>query len=153
MLAQLQQSDPERWANRIDLLKEAVDRVMDAEMQRASIVRGDGTRQPLDLPYSYVMHASEDMRGIERPHTHVMVPVMDRDRERPFNVYPKDPQHTRGAAQRETERCFGLERLRDRELEHHVGLDPEGKHDLQPERDWRLSFPGRELKSGFPGRC
>ena len=40
---------------------------------------------------------------------------MDRDRERPFNVYPKDTQHTREVAQRETERLFDLQRERDRQ--------------------------------------
>ena len=115
MLAQLQQAEPDWWANRLELMKEVVDRVMDAEMQRAGIVRGDGTRQPLDLPYSYVIHASEDKRGVESPHAHVIVPAMDRDRERPFNVYPKDTQLTREVAQRETERLFDLQRERDRQ--------------------------------------
>ncbi|HNS51661.1 MAG TPA: hypothetical protein PKO09_10835 [Anaerolineae bacterium] len=153
MLAQLRQADPERWANRLDLMKELVDRVMDAEMQRAGIVRGDGTRQPLDLPYSYVIHAGEDKKGVESPHAHVIVPAMDRDRERPFNVYPRDTQHTRDVAQRETERCFGLERLRDREFGRHVGLDPKEEHQLQPERDWQPSFPGPGMDRDFHGRC
>ncbi|MGQ9600235.1 MAG: hypothetical protein ACUVWZ_12560 [Anaerolineae bacterium] len=132
-------------------MKELVDRVMDAEMQRAGIVRGDGSRQPLDLPYSYVFHASEDKKGIESPHAHVIVPAMDRDRERPFNIYPRDTRLTREVAQREAERCFGLERLRDREFKHHIGLDPERTHDLQPERDWQPSFPGWELDRDFYG--
>ncbi len=45
------------------------------------------------------------------------VSATDRDRERPFNVYPVDAQHTREVARRETERFFRLERVRDGELE------------------------------------
>ena len=119
----------------------------------AGFLRRDGSRQPLDLPYSYVIHASEDKKGVESPHAHVIVPAMDRDRERPFNVYPKDTQHTREVAQRETECIFGLERLRDRVFEHHVGPDPEREHEPQPQRDWQPSFPGRELDRDFHGRC
>ena len=134
-------------------MKELVDRVMDAEMQRAGIVRGDGTRQPLDLPYSYVIHASEDKRGIESPHAHVIVPAMDRDRERPFNVYPKDTQHTRQVAQREIERIFGLERLRDHQLEPDRGT-LERTWDQRLDKDWHPSLGGRELHMpDFHGRC
>ena len=138
MLAQLQQADCERWANRLDLMKEVVDRVMDAEMQRAGIVRGDGTRQPLDLPYSYVIHASEDKKGVESPHAHVIVPAMDRDREWPFNVYPKDTRHTREVAQRETERLFDLQRERDRQPV------------TEPRPEVGLALPDREVP--FHGR-
>lgn len=153
MLAQLRQSDPERWADRLDLMKELVDRVMDAEKQRAGIVRGDGTRQPLDLPYSYVIHASEDKKGVESPHAHVIVPAMDRDRERPFNVYPQDTQHTREVSQRETERIFGLERVRDHKLEPDSGT-PEHTWDQRLDREWHPSFGGRELDMpDFHGRC
>jgi hypothetical protein len=151
MLAQLRQSEPERWADRLDLMKELVDRVMDAEMQRAGIVRGAGTRQPLDLPYSYVIHASEDKKGVESPHAHVIVPAMDRDRERPFNVYSKDTQHTREVAQRETERIFGLERPRDRQIEEE--WNPDRAPDRQPDRDWLPSFRGLEMDRDFHGRC
>jgi len=150
-LAQLQQADPERWANRLDLVKKLVDRVMDSEMQRAGIVRGDGTRQPLDLPYSYVIHASEDKRGVESPHAHVIVPAMDRDRERPFNVYPQDTQLTREVAQRETERLFGPERLRDRPFQHEAGRDPEQTHGQPLERDWQPSWPGLDRDREFHG--
>ena len=100
-----------------------------------------------------MIHASEDKKGVESPHAHVIVPAMDRDRERPFNVYPSDTQHTREVAQRETERIFGLERLRDRVFEHHVGPDPEREHEPQPQRDWQPSFPSRELDRDFHGRC
>ncbi len=40
----------------------------------------------------------------------MIVPAMDRDRERPFNVYLKDTQHTREVARRETEHLFQLEK-------------------------------------------
>jgi hypothetical protein len=124
-LAQLEEVDPERWANRHELLGELVQRVMDAEMERAGVERPDGGRDPLDLPYSYVIHAPQDSNGIESPHAHVIVPAFDRDRERPFNVYPKDVQHTREVAERETERLFELGRVRDR------GYEPE----LEPEQE------------------
>ena len=120
-LAELQESDPERWANRRELLEEVVHRVMDAEMERAGFQRPDGTKQPLDLPYSYVIHAPDDSNGIESPHAHVIVPAMDRDGERAFNVYRYDVQQTRAVAERETERLFELSRVRDREPE----LEPE----------------------------
>lgn len=115
LLAKLEQVDPERWANRMDLLAEIVDRVMDAERERAGMLRPDGSREPLDLAYSYVLHAPDDANGVESPHAHVIVPAMDRDRERPFNIYAKDVQHTRQVAERETERLFTLERTRERE--------------------------------------
>jgi hypothetical protein len=79
LVAGLEEVDPERWANRRDLLEEVVHRVMDAEMERAGVQRPDGTKQPLDLPYSYVIHAPDDRNGVESPHAHVIVPAMDRD--------------------------------------------------------------------------
>jgi hypothetical protein len=144
MLAQLQRDDPERWANRLDLMKEVVDRVMDAEMQRAGFIRRDGSRQPLDLPYSYVIHASEDKKGVESPHAHVIVPAMDRDRDRPINVYPKDAQHTREVAQCETEHLFQLQRIRDHQREPDWGT-PERTWDQPLDKEWHPSFGGREL--------
>ena len=92
----------------------------------------------MDLPYSYVIHAPPDANGVESLHAHVIMPAMDRNREQAFNVYPKDTQHTREVAERETERIFELSRLRDRE----PGLD------LQPEMD--LAVPDREVD--FHGR-
>jgi hypothetical protein len=134
-------------------MKEVVDRVMDAEMQRAGTTRGDGSRQPVDLPYSDVIRASEDKKGVESPHAHVIVPAMDRDRKRPFNVYPKDTQRTREAAQRETERIFRLERVRDHQPEpdRHT---PGRSWDQPLDKDWHPSFGGRELDMpDFHGRC
>jgi len=116
-VAQLEQTDPGRWSQRRDLLEEVVHLVMDAEMERAGIRRPDGSSQPLDLPYSYVIHAPDDALGVESSHAHVIVPAMDRDRERPFNVYPKDVQHTREVAEREMERLFELSRVQDRQAE------------------------------------
>jgi len=152
MFAQLQEADPERWADRLDLMKELVDRVMDAEMQRAGFMRSDGSRQPLDLPYSYVVHASEDKKGVESPHAHVIVPAMDRDRERPFNVYPKDTQQTREVAQRETDRVFGLERLWDRQFGLEPKWEPERTPDRESDVDWQPSLGGVELDRDFHGR-
>jgi hypothetical protein len=102
-------------------------------------VEWPGGRQPLDLPYSYIIHAPPDANGMESLHAHVSTPAMDREREQAFNVYRKDNQHTREVAERETERIFELSRLRDREL----GLD------LQPEMaldflDRGIEFHGRE---------
>jgi hypothetical protein len=65
LVAELETVDPERWASRRELLEEVVHRVMDAEMERAGVQRPDDTRQPLDLPYSYVIHAPDDSNGIE----------------------------------------------------------------------------------------
>jgi hypothetical protein len=130
-VAGLEKLDPERWANRRELLEEVVHRVMDAEMERAGIQRPDGSTQPLDLPYSYVIHAPDDVNGTESSHAHVIVPAMDRDRERPFNVYPKDVQHTREVAQEETERLFELSRVRDRQ--------PELEQEPEMEMDWGIS--------------
>lgn len=76
---------------------------------------------------------------------------MDRDRERPFNVYPNDTQHTREVAQRETERIFALERVRGRQLE--FDWDPERAPDRQPDRERQPSFGGLELERDFRGRC
>jgi hypothetical protein len=117
LVARLEEVDPERWANRRELLEEVVHRVMDAEMKRAGVLRPDGTRQPLDLPYSYVIHAPDDSQGVESPHAHVIVAAMDCDGERAFNVYRHDVQQTRGFAERETERLFELSRVRERQPE------------------------------------
>ena len=95
LVAGLEKVDPERWANRRELLEEKVHRIMDAAMERAGLERPDGRRQPLDLPYSYVIHAPDDSQGIESLHAHVITPAMNREREQAFNVYPKDTQHTR----------------------------------------------------------
>lgn len=113
LVAELQEIDPQRWEQRRDLMAELVDRVMDAEMERAGFDRPDGGRQPLDLPYAYVIHAPDDDRGVESTHAHVVVPGMDRNREHPFNVYPGDPHCTRQVAEREAEHLFELERVRD----------------------------------------
>jgi len=94
---------------------------MDAEMERAGIHRPDGTKQPLDLPYSYVIHAPDDSHGVESPHAHVIVPATDQDGERAFNVYRHDVQQTREVAERETERLFELSRVRERQ--HEPGLE------------------------------
>lgn len=67
-------------------MSELVENVMAGEMVRA----GDewpGGRQPLDLPYSYVIHAPPDANGVKILHTHVITPAMDRDRDQVFNVY------------------------------------------------------------------
>ena len=120
LVAELEEVDPERWANRRELLEEVVHRVMDAEMERAGVQRPDGTKQPLDLPCSYVIHAPDDSDGIESPHAHVIVPAMDGqspDGERAFNVYRRDVQQTRAVAERETERLFELSRVRERQPE------------------------------------
>jgi hypothetical protein len=121
LVAQLEDVDAERWAARRELLEEVVHRVMDAEMERAGTPTGDDSTQPLDLPYSYVIHAHDDERGIESPHAHVITPAMDRNRERPFNVYPGDHLRTRQVAEEETEALFELDRVRrltpDLELE------------------------------------
>jgi hypothetical protein len=132
-IAELERVDPELWATRRERMAELVEDVMAAEMERAG-VEWPGGRQPLDLPYSYVIHAPPDAKGVESLHAHVITPAMDREREQAFNVYRKDTQHTREVAERETERIFELSRVRDRE----VGTD------LQPEVD--LAFPDREIE-------
>jgi hypothetical protein len=132
-IAQLEEVDPELWARRRELMADLVENVMAGEMERAG-VEWPGGRQPLDLPYSYVIHAPPDANGVESLHAHVITPAMDREREQAFNVYRKDTQHTREVAERETERIFELSRVRDRE----VGTD------LQPEVD--LAFPDREIE-------
>jgi hypothetical protein len=126
LVAELEEVDPERWAHRRELLEELVHRVMDAEMERAGIERLDGTKQPLDLPYSYVLHAPDDGNGVESSHAHVIVPAMDREGERAFNVYRHDVQQTREVAERETERLFELSRVREREIEGDLWPGPEG---------------------------
>jgi hypothetical protein len=126
LVAGLEQVDPERWANRRELLEEVVHRVMDAEMERAGVQRSDGTKQPLDLPYSYVIHAPDDSDGVESPHAHVIVPAMDRDGDRAFNVYRHDVQQTRQIAERETERLFELSRVRERQLEQPLERERSG---------------------------
>jgi len=136
-MVQLEKIDPELWARRRELMAELVEDVMAAEMERRGVEWPGGT-QPLDLPYSYVIHAPPDANGVESLHAHVITPAMDREREQAFNVYRKDTQHTRDVAERETERIFELSRVRDRE----AGVD------LQPEI--ALAFPDREIE--FHGR-
>ncbi len=121
-IARLEQVDPERWAERRELMHELVQQVMHAEMERRGI-EWPGGRQPMDLPYSYVIHAPDDKNGVESLHAHVITPAMDRDGERPFNIYPKDVQLTRQVAERETERLFELERVRERQQEQEPGRD------------------------------
>jgi hypothetical protein len=136
-IALLEQVNPELWARRRELMAELVENVMAGEMERAG-VEWPGGRQPLDLPYSYVVHAPPDGNGVESLHAHIITPATDRDREQAFNVYRKDTQHTREVAERETERIFELSRVRDRE----AGVD------LQPEI--ALALPDREIE--FHGR-
>jgi len=59
-----------------------------------------------------VIHAHDDEKGIENPHTHVITPAIDRNREQPFNVYPGDHLRTRQVAEEETEALFELDRVR-----------------------------------------
>ena len=136
-MAQLEGIDPELWTRRRELMAELVEDVMAGEMERRG-VEWPGGRQPLDLPYSYVIHAPQDANGVESLHAHVITPAMDREREQAFNVYRRDTQHTREVAERETERIFELSRVRDRE----PALD------LQPQID--LAFPDRDIE--FHGR-
>ena len=98
----------------------------------------------MDLPYSYVLHAPNDKNGVESLHAHVIVPAMDRDGERAFNVYPKDVQRTRQVAERETERLFELERVRERQPEL------EQAQELQP--DMELDGLALEIDRDFHGR-
>jgi hypothetical protein len=125
---------PDRWVdcglggNWREILDNAMELQTDKVLLRALIIRPpqemvagllrpDGTKQPLDLPYSYVIHAPDDSNGVESPHAHVIVPAMDRDGERAFNVYRHDVQQTREVAERETERLFELSRVRERQPE------------------------------------
>lgn len=105
LVAGLEQVDPERWANRRELPEEVARQVVgdNIEMQRAGHRTGpaDGSRQLLDLPYSYVIHAPDDSNRVESPHAHVIVPAMDRDGERAFSVYRYDVQQTREVAERD----------------------------------------------------
>jgi len=152
LIAQLEEVDPELWARRREVMSDLVEHVMEAEMERAG-VKWPGGRQPLDLPYSYVIHAPDDAQGIESLHAHVITAAMDRNREQPFNVYPKDTQHTREVAERETERLFQLERVRDRQLGRESREGPEHAHNQQPDEDWRPSYGDREIEMpDFHGR-
>jgi hypothetical protein len=135
-IAEMEHLDPERWANRREVMHELVQQVMDEEMKRRGIEWPGGT-QPLDLPYSYVLHAPDDKNGVESLHAHVITPAMDRDGERAFNVYPQDVQLTRQVAERETERLFELERLRHLERD-----DPQIEVGV-PELELEISFFGR----------
>jgi hypothetical protein len=125
---------PDRWVdcglggNRRELLEEVVHRVMDAEMERAGVLRSDGTKQPLDLPYSYVIHAPDDSNGVESPRAQVIVLAMDRDGERAFNVYRQDAQQTREVAERETGRLFELSRVREWQPE----LERQPSQEMEP---------------------
>jgi hypothetical protein len=134
LVARLKEMDPERWGQRRELMAELVDRVMDAEMQRAGVERPDGKRQPLDLPYAYVIHAPDDERGIESTHAHVVIPAMDREREHAFTVYPGDHDQTRQVAEQEAERLFALGRVRDLEPELDLGAKLEPGLTLNLER-------------------
>lgn len=134
LVAQLKEVDPERWGQRRDLMAELVDRVVDAEMERAGVKLPDGHRQPLDLPYAYVIHAPDDDRGVESTHAHVVLPGMDCEGEHPFNVYPGDQHQTRQVAEREAERLFALDRVRDLEPEIDLGAKPERGLSLSLER-------------------
>jgi hypothetical protein len=134
LVAQLKEVDPERWGQRRDLMAELVDRVVDAEMDRTGLKLPDGRRQPLDLPYAYVIHAPDDGRGVESTHAHVVLPGMDREGEHPFNVYPGDQHLTRQVAEREAERLFALDRLRDLEPELDLGAKLERGLTLNLER-------------------
>ncbi len=135
-IALLEQVDPERWAERHERMHELVQRVMDAEMDRRGIEWPRG-RQPMDLPYSYVIHAPDDKNGVESLHAHVITPAMDRDGERPFNVYPQDVQFTRQVAEQETERIYALERVR------HLNRDDLQMEPEIPELEMEISFFGR----------
>lgn len=134
-IALLEQVDPERWAGRRERMHELVQQVMDAEMERRGI-EWPGGRQPMDLPYSYVLHAPDNKNGVESLHAHVITPAMDRDGERPFNVYPQDVQHTRQVAEQETERIYELERVRQLDRDG-PQLEPE-----VPELTMEISFFG-----------
>jgi hypothetical protein len=142
-IAELENVDAERWADRRELMHELVQRVMDDEMQRRGIQWPGGT-QPLDLPYSYVIHAPDDKNGVESLHAHVITPAMDRDGERAFNVYRQDVQLTRRVAERETERLFELERVRERQPEL------EQAKELQP--DVEMVGLAQEIDYDFHGR-
>jgi len=105
LFARLQDTDPERWARRFDLLAELVERVMDAELERAGIAWLHHV-DPIDLPYSFVIHTHPAREGLESPHAHVIVPAMGWHRDRFFNVSPDDAARTRSVAERETEQLF-----------------------------------------------
>ncbi len=141
-VALLEKVDPERWEDRRERMHKLVQRVMDDEMKRRGIEWPGGT-QPMDLPYSYVLHAPDDKNGVESLHAHVITPAMDRDGERAFNVYPQDVQLTREVAEQETERLFELERVREYQPE----LEREA--DLEPDRE--MDGFARELEIGFYG--
>ena len=136
LVAQLQSIDPERWADRRDLLEELVHQVMDAEMERRGIAGPDGRRQPIEVAYSYVIHAHDDERGIESPHAHVITAASDFSHEQPFMIYQKKGDHlkTRLAAERECERLFGLDRVRamtpDLQLGEHEEREPVPDRDI-----------------------
>jgi hypothetical protein len=134
-MVQLEEIDPELWARRRELMAELVENVMAGEMERAG-VEWPGGSQPLDLPYSYVIHAPPDANGVESLHAHIITPAMDREREQAFNVYRKHTQHTRDVAEREMERIFELSRVREPDF------------GLQPEMD--LGVPDLEIE--FHGR-
>lgn len=142
MIARLEHVDPERWADRRQLMHDLVEHVMDAEMERRG-TDWPGGRQPMDLPYSYVIHAPDDKDGVESLHAHVITPATDREGERSFNVYPKDVQHTREVAERETERLFELERVRE--------FQPELEQGRGPQADMEMCSLGLERSIDFHG--
>ena len=59
---------------------------------------------------------------------------MDREAEHPFNVYPGDQHGTRQVAEREAERLFALDRVRDLEPEIDLGAKLERGLTLNLER-------------------
>ena len=78
---------------------------------------------------------------------------MDRNREQPFNVYPKDTQYTREVAEWEAERLFPLDRVRDLQREQEGRESPERTQNQQPGDDWRPSYGDREIEMpDFHGR-
>jgi hypothetical protein len=111
LIAQLKELDPERWAARFELLVVLVERIMDAEMERSGI-SWPGYLQPMELPYSFVIHTHPDRDGVESPHAHIIVAASNWHGERPFTVYRSDVQRTRAVAEQELEALFELDRLR-----------------------------------------
>ena len=62
-------------------------------------------------------------------------------------VAPRTDDNIRPAqAERETERFFQLEKVRDRELEKESREAPERTWDWQPDKDWRPSYGDREIE-------
>jgi len=55
-------------------------------------------------------------------------------------------KHTREVAERETERLFHLDRVRDRQLGRAGRESPEPAHDQWLDKDWRPSYGDREIE-------